>query len=91
MAFWRWSAMAPRGLLELAATIAVCSSFNVRPRTASWLRSARTRTAYFWVPKISTWATPGKVEMRGIIERFEKASTSDRRTWLDFSAMNMIA
>ena len=77
---WRWSAMAPSGLLELALTIAVCSSFSVRPRTASWSRLARTRTAYFCVPKISTWAMPGKVEMRGRIARLAKASMSDSRT-----------
>src|SRR5260221_9260037 len=81
--------MAPTGLLELALTTAVCSSCRVRPRTASWSRLARTRTAYFWLPKISTWATPGRVEMRGRMARLEKASTSDSRTWLDFNARNI--
>ena len=33
---------------------------------------------------------PGSVEIRGRIERLAKASTSDSRTWLDFSARNMI-
>ena len=82
--------MAPIGLLELALTMAFCSSCSVSPRTASWSRLARTRTAYFCVPKISTWAMPGKVEMRGRIARLAKASTSDRRTCEDFSARNMI-
>ncbi len=73
--------MEPTGLLELALTIAFCSSCMVSPRTASWSRSARTRTAYFCVPKISTWATPGRVEIRGRIARLAKASTSESRTW----------
>src|SRR5260370_5505185 len=90
MAFCFWSAMAHKGLVELAWTMAVCSSFSVSPRTASWSRLARTRTAYFCVQKISTWATPGRVEMRGRMARLAKASTSLSRTCEDFSAMNRI-
>ena len=37
-------------------------SVRLRPRAASWFRSALTRTAYFCVPKIRTWATPGSVD-----------------------------
>ena len=83
--------MAPTGLLELALTMAFCSSCSVSPRTASWSRLARTRTAYFCEPKISTWATPGRVEMRGRIARLAKASMSDSRTCDDFSARNITA
>ena len=90
MAFCRESATAPSGLLELALTMAFCSSCSVRPRTASWSKLARTRTAYFWVPKITTWATPGSVEMRGRMARLAKASMSESRTWEDFSARNRI-
>ena len=90
MAFWRESAMAPSGLVELALTMAFCSSFSVRPRTESWSRLARTRTAYFCEPKISTWATPGRVEMRGRMARLEKASMSDSRTCEDLSDRNRI-
>src|SRR5260370_37201342 len=90
MAFWRESAMAPSGLVELALTMAFCSSFSVRPRTESWSRLARTRTAYFCEPKINTWATPGRVEMRGRMARLEKASMSDSRTCEDLSDRNRI-
>ena len=83
--------MAPTGLLELALTMAFCSSCSVSPRTASWSRLARTRTAYFCVPKISTCATPGSVEMRGRIARLANASMSDSLTWLDFRARNITA
>ncbi len=90
MAFCFWSAMAPSGLVELALTMAFCSSCSVNPRTASWSRLALTRTAYFCVPKITTCATPGRVEMRGRMARLAKASMSESRTCEDFSARNRI-
>jgi hypothetical protein len=71
--------MVPTGVLTLAAVIAACNSLMPMPRAASAVGSTWTRTAYFWLPKIWTWATPSTVESVGDSTYWTKASIAGER------------
>ncbi len=55
--------MTPVGVIEETAATALCTSCSDTPRAASASGRKRTRTAYFWLPKTLTWATPGSCEI----------------------------
>ena len=60
--FCFWPPMVPVGvMLDIPAT-AACTSCMEMPRAAMASGLSRTRTAYFWPPKMLTWATPGSWE-----------------------------
>ena len=54
----------PVGRFTFACAIARSTSSIPIPRDAKALGSTWTRTANFWAPKTSTWATPLTVEIR---------------------------
>ena len=67
----------PTGVLALADEMAACTSLTPSPRDASASGSSWTRTAYFWLPKICTWATPSIVDRAGANTCWAKASSFD--------------
>ena len=80
----------PTGVLALVAVIALCNSSTPMPRAASATGSIWMRTAYFWLPKIWTWATPSTVESAGEITCWAKASSCDSGIRSLFSASRTI-
>lgn len=84
--FW----IVPTGVLALVAVMASCNSSSPMPRAASAVGSIWMRTAYFWLPQISTWATPSTVESAGEITCWAKASSCESGTTSLFSAIRTI-
>ena len=73
---WRSLVSVPSGVLLLAAATALASWSMAMPRAASAVGSIWMRTAYFWLPKIATCATPSMVDSDGEMTFSAKASRS---------------
>ena len=74
---WFGFLITPTGVMVLARSTASCSSSMPMSREASALGSTWMRTAYFWLPKMLTWATPDKVDSRGDMTCWAKSSSCD--------------
>ena len=77
---------APTGVEELAAATAAPTLSSVSPRAAAASGSTATRTANFWLPKISTCETPAICEIcsantccRVIVDLGQRQRVGDQR------------
>ena len=82
--------MVPTGVLTLAAVIAACNSLMPMPRAARAVGSTWMRTAYFWLPKIWTCATPSTVDSVGESTCWTKASILESGVTSLFNASSRI-
>ena len=78
----------PTGVEELARDTAVRMSSSDNPRAAAASGSACTRMANFWLPKISTCATPGICDSACPMAMSPYSLTVESGSVAELSAMN---